>query len=251
MQAGNKGRLVILSGPSCVGKSPLAKAVIRLYPDLAGALTPVVLYNSRTPRPAEKDGEDYHFRSREEIEELAESPDFLTKDVRGDLQAINIPGLAEQLSAGDVFYEGNPFFGVELTRHRKLVEIPRLTVFMAPLSRAEIIQLRDSDAEGNLHGQIAELMKEKLTHRARKMWSRLTAQRKAAIATRAESAYGELQKAHRFDFVIVNHDGEESSNWASFDRPVGDAGNALRVFASLLRGEIPPEVEKWERGLLP
>jgi tRNA uridine 5-carbamoylmethylation protein Kti12 len=28
------GRLVILSGPSCVGKSPLAKALAKFYPEL-------------------------------------------------------------------------------------------------------------------------------------------------------------------------------------------------------------------------
>ena len=251
MKVGNTGRLVILSGPSCVGKSPLAKAVARLYPDLAGALTPVVLYNSRSPRPAEKNGQDYHFRSRVKVEELKGDRDFIVREVRGDLQALNIPELTDQLSTGDVLYEGNPLFAVELIRSRKLVQIPRLTIFMAPLSRAEIIQLRDSDAGGNLGSQIKALMEDKLNQRARKLWGKLTPRRKSAIATRAESAYGELQTAHRFDFIIVNHDREGSSNWDSFDRPVGDAGNALRVFASLLRGEIPPEVEKWEPGLLP
>jgi len=46
-----KGRLVILSGPSCVGKSPLAKARARFYPELRKTLHPLVLYNSRDPRP--------------------------------------------------------------------------------------------------------------------------------------------------------------------------------------------------------
>jgi guanylate kinase len=45
------GRLVILSGPSCVGKSPMAKALAKFYPELRKKLQPLVLYNSREARP--------------------------------------------------------------------------------------------------------------------------------------------------------------------------------------------------------
>ena len=41
------GRLVILSGPSCVGKSPLDRALARSHPDLHRTLQKVVLFNSR------------------------------------------------------------------------------------------------------------------------------------------------------------------------------------------------------------
>ena len=80
-----KGRLVILSGPSCVGKSPLAKALAKFYPELHKTLKPLVLYNSRNTRPGELDGVDYHFRSREQIEKLKAKDHFVVLDVRGDL----------------------------------------------------------------------------------------------------------------------------------------------------------------------
>ena len=44
MSAHGGGRLVILSGPSCVGKSPLAKALARFHPDLSAKLQPIVLF---------------------------------------------------------------------------------------------------------------------------------------------------------------------------------------------------------------
>ena len=50
------GRLVILSGPSCVGKGPLYAALKKFYPDVAGAMTRFVLYDSRAPRPGEVEG---------------------------------------------------------------------------------------------------------------------------------------------------------------------------------------------------
>ena len=64
-------RFVMLSGPSCVGKGPLYSALRKFYPDLAGRLDKIVLYNSRDPRPGEQEGIDYYFRPRSEIEELA------------------------------------------------------------------------------------------------------------------------------------------------------------------------------------
>ncbi|MGD2185920.1 MAG: hypothetical protein PVI71_07325, partial [Desulfobacterales bacterium] len=79
-------RFVMLSGPSCVGKGPLYKALRKFYPDLAGRLKQVVLYNSRDPRPGEQEGVDYYFRPRAEIKALAKKPGFSSAIVRGDLQ---------------------------------------------------------------------------------------------------------------------------------------------------------------------
>ena len=65
-----ENRLLILSGPSCVGKSPLDKALSKFYPELRLSMQPLVLYNDRAARPGESDGVDYYFRSREVIENL-------------------------------------------------------------------------------------------------------------------------------------------------------------------------------------
>lgn len=70
MSADRIGRLVILSGPSCAGKSPLCMALAKLYPEASGRLQTLVLFNSRAPRPGERDGVDYHFRSRSDVEAL-------------------------------------------------------------------------------------------------------------------------------------------------------------------------------------
>ena len=45
------GRLVILAGPSCSGKTPLASALAQVRPELAASLKPLVLYNDRAARP--------------------------------------------------------------------------------------------------------------------------------------------------------------------------------------------------------
>ena len=104
-------RLVILSGPSCVGKSPLDKALGRFYPELRNKLRRLVLYNSRVPRPGEMDGVDYHFRMRSQVEALRTQDRYAVLDVRGDLQALDVEELRAILQDSNVFFEGNPFVG--------------------------------------------------------------------------------------------------------------------------------------------
>ncbi len=71
------------------------------------------------------------------------------------------------------------------------------------------------------------------------------------IERRAGSAYRELKEAHHFEYVIPNHDGEDSDNWEAFYHPLGDARRALLAVVAFLRGEGPKGVEKWEKDLLP
>ena len=68
---------------------------------------------------------------------------------------------------------------------------------------------------------------------------------------RAGSAYKEMKEAWRYDFVIPNHDGEDSENWDAFGYPVGDARTALLCFAEILSGGNPAYAEHWQEGLLP
>src|SRR5512135_468307 len=98
MTASTPGRLVTLSGPSCVGKSPLDRALARFHPDVQRRLQKVVLFNSREPRPGERDGVDYHFRPRTQIEALRSQERFAVLDVRGDLQALDLTELAALLA---------------------------------------------------------------------------------------------------------------------------------------------------------
>jgi guanylate kinase len=243
-------RLVILAGPSCVGKSPLWKALSRFHPGLAKNLRPLVLYNSRDPRPGELDGIHYHFRSSEQILELDDDDNFVVMNVRGDTQALDIRQLEHDLSRGDVIFEGNPFVGEVLQTHPKLETINRLSVFMSPLSRKEILYLR-SRPSVDLPGLVTDVMRRKLLRRTRRQKGELSLRDLENIETRASSAYCELQKAHRFQYVIPNHDGEDSENWEAFYFPLGEAGLALAAFAALLSAASAEGVETWEDALLP
>jgi guanylate kinase len=244
-------RLVILSGPSCVGKSPLEKALAKFHPQLRHALRKLVLYNSRAPRPGELEGVDYHFRTRPQVEALRTESRYAVLDVRGDLQALDIEELQALLKESNALFEGNPFVGRALQTHPGLAGINRLSIFLSPLSKEEVIYLQAPERNVSLPDLVAEIMRRKLVRRARRQKLELSAKDLQDIERRAASTYGELREAWHFDYVIPNHDGEDSDNWEAFYYPLGDARKALKAFAGLLEGMVPPEVEKWEEELIP
>ena len=244
------GRLVILSGPSCVGKSPLDRALARFHPELHRRLQKLVLYNSRAPRLGEKDGVDYHFRTRAQIEAMRPEERFAMLDVRGDLQALDLPELAVLLEHGDAFFEGNPFVGRLLQTHPLMAKVQRLSVFLAPLSKDEILFLKDPARSLSLPDLITDVMRRKLLRRTRRQKGELSLKDLENIERRAGSAFQELQEAVHFEWVIPNHDGEDSDNWEAFYYPLGDARRALLAVVGLLERRTPSCAEKWDAGLL-
>lgn len=78
------GKLVIISGPSGAGKSTVVR---RLLNECPLPLKLSVSATTRPPRPAERDGVDYHFLSQEDFFRRRKADDFLEwKEVfgRGD-----------------------------------------------------------------------------------------------------------------------------------------------------------------------
>lgn len=246
------GRFVMLSGPSCVGKGPLHSALKTFYPDLAGRLEQIVLYNSREPRPGEQDGVDYHFRPRKEIESLAGRPGYVAADVRGDFQCFEVAQLQRILDAGkDPFFEGNPFIPARLRDAGALSGVPTVSAFLSPLSREEVLYLTDPAQQVDLGSFLTDVMRRKLLRRTTRQKGLLSLKDLENIEKRAASAVVELRYASAFDYVIPNHDGEDSENWNAFYYPIGDARKAMLAFADILQGKTPEWSEHWEEDLMP
>src|SRR3984893_10303223 len=243
------GRFIILSGPSCVGKGPLHTAFNNFYPEHAAKLRKLVLYNCRSPRSGEIDGKDYHFRSRAEIEGLREKENFIVLDVRGDLQAVDLNEAERRLRAGDLFFEGNPFVGRKL-QGAFASKFSVLSIFVAPLSREEIVFLQSQERNLSLADFLTDVMRRKLLRRTQRQKGILSLKDLENIERRATSAYNELKEAWKFEYVIPNHDGEDSENWDAFYYPVGDARKTLFAFADLVGGKVSPLVEKWDEPFI-
>jgi guanylate kinase len=92
------GRLVVISGPSGVGKSTISREVLRR----SGA-TFSVSATTRQPRPGEVDGRDYHFVDRSAFERMIEQGQLLEwAEVFGNLYGTPAGPVREAMAAGKV-----------------------------------------------------------------------------------------------------------------------------------------------------
>ncbi len=243
-------KLIILTGPSCIGKSPLEKSLARFFPEVRKTLHKLVLYNDRAARPGEADGVDYHFRKTEQLKFLENNPDYIFMDVRGDLQALDLNELEEILKSKNAFFEGNPYLAEAMQNHPKLVKIPKLSVFLSPLSKDELLELKDPEKHVKLEDFVVQVMRRKQIRRKTRQRVEITLYDLQDVEKRAGSAFKELKMAWNFDYVIPNHDGEDSDNWEMFYYPVGDARKTLQAFVELLQEKVPPLSEKWNKSML-
>uniref|UniRef100_A0A8C1PJ79 Guanylate kinase n=1 Tax=Cyprinus carpio TaxID=7962 RepID=A0A8C1PJ79_CYPCA len=67
-------RPVVLSGPSGAGKSTLLKRLMKEYEGVFGFS---VSHTTRNPRPGEENGKDYHFVTREKMQEGIDNGEFI------------------------------------------------------------------------------------------------------------------------------------------------------------------------------
>jgi len=241
-------QFIILSGPSCVGKGPLVAALEKFYPELLTGWKKLVLYNSRQPRPGEVEGIDYHFRTRERVERFHHQSRYLVTDVRGDLQAIDLDPLRDDLQTSTVFFEGNPFIVEKLLENPVLKDVKRVSIFLSPLSQEEITFLKTREANISLHDFVSDVMRRKLLRRTLKQKTILSQKDLETVERRALSALSEMACARHFDYVVPNHDGEDSEDWDAFYFPIGDGRKTLECVAKLLQGQTCPIAEKWDQS---
>ena len=98
-----RGRLFVVSGPSGSGKSSLCTALLKHSPELQLSISST----TRSPRPGEEDGVQYHFLSRELFETEVESGAFLEwANVHGNLYGTRRSDVESVLASGkDILLE--------------------------------------------------------------------------------------------------------------------------------------------------
>ncbi|HOB49815.1 MAG TPA: guanylate kinase [Mycobacterium sp.] len=166
------GRVLVLSGPSAVGKSTVVRHLREQVPDLLFSVSAT----TRAPRPGEVDGVDYHFVSPERFQQFIDDGELLEwADIHGGLQRSGT--LAQPVR--DAAASGRPvLIEVDLAGARAVKQaIPEaLTVFLAPPSR--------------------ETLRERLTGRG--------TETPEVMARRLATADAELAAQDEFDVVVVN-----------------------------------------------
>lgn len=92
----SKGRLVVISGPSGVGKSTIVRRLLD-----APEFHLSVSATTRKPRPDEVNGRDYFFLTREEFKEMVQRGEFLEyAEVYGELYGTPLASVNEALEKG-------------------------------------------------------------------------------------------------------------------------------------------------------
>lgn len=99
----NQGTLYTISAPSGAGKTSLVKALVESSPDIWVSVS----HTTRTIRPGEVDGVNYHFVSRVQFDEMLQANAFLEHaDVFGNLYGTSQEWVEGALNSGkDVILE--------------------------------------------------------------------------------------------------------------------------------------------------
>lgn len=243
-------KLILISGPSCIGKSPLVQGVGQLFPKVADSYETLILATDRPPRPGERDGTDYHFRPREQIARLQQEPGHVVIDNRGDLHALDLADIDRiHAKRRHALYEGSPRLPAKLRETGTSDRYDTQSIFLSPLSRDELRAAKEAGLDPKT--LVTDIQRRKLLHRATLQQGMLSRPDLDDIETRANSAYDEMRDAWRFDAVVPLHDGEGHDNWSRFGLPIGGARHAIQTVAALIADQPTGGTEYWEADLLP
>jgi guanylate kinase len=170
----NRGRLIMISGPSGAGKTTLVRKLFERCPGLKRSVSAT----TRSARRGEQDGIDYHFLTEEEFARRRAAGDFLEcfqvfgqGHWYGTLASEVTPSLAESKAIVlEIDVQGAM---AVLERYPQAV-----TIFVRPSSAEEL--------ERRLRGRASET--------------------EESIRRRLEAARHELASAGRYRFEVVNDD---------------------------------------------
>jgi len=171
MKLNERGLLVVLSGPSGVGKGTVRKALFELEGhDLVYSIS----MTTRLPREGEVDGVDYYFVSKEEFEQRIKEDKFLE--------------YAE--------FVGN-YYGTPKDKVEEQMEQGKEVVLEIEIQGA--LQVREK-AKDAVFVFIAPPTKEALYRRL----LRRGTEDPETIQRRMEKAEREFPLAHKYDYIVVN-----------------------------------------------
>ncbi len=167
----NKGRLLVISGPSGIGKGTVVKELMRLCPQLVLSVS----CTTRPMRPGDEEGVTYFFKTEEEFQAMIREGKLLEyAGMYGKHYGTPRAFVEENLAAGrDVILE------IETQGAMQVIQSAGAdvtSVFLLPPSMKE------------LYRRLVERSTE-TPEKARQ---------------RFESAYSEIELAEKYDYVIVN-----------------------------------------------
>lgn len=171
MKLNDRGLLVVISGPSGVGKGTVRKALFNMPKH---NLVYSVSMTTREMRPGEVDGVDYYFVSKEEFEERQKSGKFLeTAEFVGNFYGTPLDKVNEQLDLGNEVVLEIEVDGAQQVK-KKVPDC--VMIFIVPPGKQALydrLRRRGTESED-------------------------------VIKERIEKANREFKVAHLYDYIVVN-----------------------------------------------
>jgi guanylate kinase len=238
-------RLILISGPSCVGKGPLTAAVKHFRPDVKFTKLSVIKSKAsrhNIPRPDEHSvwNDPDCWRNEDELADLAKNDHFVIGKCHGFTQAVNldlIVNYPEQTILMEMYYPMVP----PMLAAQRLKGIKIETVFVTPVSEHEIQFAEKCGFERNAF--VKALMTDKQYNRIAFHKRDIDPEFLEDVKKRINDSVLEIATSKNYTYVIVNRDGEGSPNWnrladGTFTaEPVGDAKRAMENLANILAGK--------------
>lgn len=173
MSGDRRGLLLVISSPSGAGKTSLSRRLAEAHPEIELSIS----VTTRTPRPGESDGREYHFVGRSEFDSRIARRDFLEwAEVHEHRYGTPRAPVEALLAAGrDVLFDIDWQGAASIAR-----ELPNDTVrlFILPPSLEAL--------SSRLHGRAQDASD--------------------VIDRRLARARGEISHWSEYDYVIVNDD---------------------------------------------
>ncbi len=166
-----KGQLLVISGPSGVGKGTILAAVMEKNKNISFSVSAT----TRNPRPGEVDGEHYYFVKKEQFFEMVDSKEMLEyAEYSGNYYGTPKKAVEKKLAEGfDVALD------IDVQGAFQIMEIfpDALFVFIVPPTIEEL---------------------------SRRLAKRGTEDAES-VAKRLNAAKNELKQANKFDYIVVNN----------------------------------------------
>ncbi|MEW6017543.1 MAG: guanylate kinase [Pseudomonadota bacterium] len=204
--APRRGLMLLISSPSGAGKTSLSRRLVADHADLELSVSAT----TRDPRPGEEDGREYHFVDRARFDQMVAQDAFLEwanvhEHRYGSPEA---PVMAALAAGRDVLFDIDWQGAAQIAR-KAPDDVVR--VFILPPSMAELSR--------RLHARAQD--------------------REDVIQRRLGRAYGEIERAVDYDYVIINDD---------YDRAFADLAHIYH--AERLKRVRNPGLGAFVQGLL-
>ena len=167
----NTALMIVFSGPSGAGKGTLKNLYMKDFPETTYFS---VSATTRSPRPGEVDGIDYHFVSKDKFEQMIKEDAFLEyASVHGEYYGTPKKNAFDELEKGnDVIFDIDVQGGLTIKE-----KCPGVTMIFITPSNTNILE-----------------------HRLRKRGT----ESEDKIIKRSQNAIGELEHIKDYDYIILN-----------------------------------------------